>query len=39
MGWLNQLDYLTGRVIGAMQWLALPLVMLLFLQWPLRDRP
>jgi TRAP-type mannitol/chloroaromatic compound transport system permease small subunit len=37
MGWLNQLDYLTGRVIGAMQWLALPLVMLLFLQWPLRD--
>ena len=26
-----------GALIGALQWLALPLVLLLFLQWPLRD--
>jgi TRAP-type mannitol/chloroaromatic compound transport system permease small subunit len=31
------LDWLLGRVIAAAQWLALPLVFLLFLQWPLRD--
>lgn len=37
MGWLNQLDYFAGRVVGVMEWLALPLVALLFLQWPLRD--
>ena len=28
---------LIGRLIAAAQWLALPLVVLLFLQWPLRD--
>jgi TRAP-type mannitol/chloroaromatic compound transport system permease small subunit len=37
MGWLNRLDRLIGGVIAAAQWLALPLVLLLFLQWPLRD--
>ena len=37
MGWLQRLDRLIGRVIAAAQWLALPLVLLLFLQWPLRD--
>jgi TRAP-type mannitol/chloroaromatic compound transport system permease small subunit len=26
-----------GAVIGVAQWLALPLILLLFLQWPLRD--
>lgn len=26
-----------GRLLGAVQWLALPLALLLFLQWPLRD--
>ncbi len=31
------LDRFVGNVIGAFQWLALPLVLLLFLQWPLRD--
>jgi TRAP-type mannitol/chloroaromatic compound transport system permease small subunit len=37
MGWLNRLDRLIGRVVAAAQWLALPLIVLLFLQWPLRD--
>jgi TRAP-type mannitol/chloroaromatic compound transport system permease small subunit len=32
-----RLDRLLGALMGAMQWLALPLVLLLFLQWPLRD--
>jgi TRAP-type C4-dicarboxylate transport system permease small subunit len=31
------LDRLLGRLLGAVQWLALPLALLLFLQWPLRD--
>lgn len=34
---LQSLDRLTARIIAALQWLALPLVLLLFLQWPLRD--
>ena len=34
---LQHLDRLIGRVIAVAQWLALPLVLLLFLQWPLRD--
>jgi TRAP-type mannitol/chloroaromatic compound transport system permease small subunit len=37
MSWLDRLDRLIGRVIAAAQWLALPLILLLFLQWPLRD--
>jgi TRAP-type mannitol/chloroaromatic compound transport system permease small subunit len=37
MAWLNRLDRLIGAVIAAAQWLALPLIVLLFLQWPLRD--
>jgi TRAP-type mannitol/chloroaromatic compound transport system permease small subunit len=37
MSWLHRLDRLIGGVIAAAQWLALPLVLLLFLQWPLRD--
>ena len=37
MGWLNRLDRLIAGVIAAAQWLALPLIVLLFLQWPLRD--
>ena len=37
MRWLRGLDRLIGRVIAETQWLALPLVLLLFLQWPLRD--
>ncbi|MGI8527543.1 MAG: TRAP transporter small permease subunit [Pseudolabrys sp.] len=34
---LHALDRLIGRVVSVAQWLALPLVTLLFLQWPLRD--
>lgn len=34
---LQRLDKLIATVIAAAQWLALPLVVLLFLQWPLRD--
>ena len=34
---VNRFDRLTGRIVAAMQWLALPLIVLLFLQWPLRD--
>ena len=37
MSWLHRLDRLIGRIIAAAQWLALPLILLLFLQWPLRD--
>lgn len=37
MGWLQRLDRLIGHTIAAAQWLALPLILLLFLQWPLRD--
>jgi TRAP-type mannitol/chloroaromatic compound transport system permease small subunit len=37
MGWLQHLDRLIGRFIAVAQWLALPLIVLLFLQWPLRD--
>jgi TRAP-type mannitol/chloroaromatic compound transport system permease small subunit len=37
MGWLHRLDRLIGTTVAAAQWLALPLVVLLFLQWPLRD--
>ena len=37
MGWLHRLDRLIGHIIAAAQWLALPLILLLFLQWPLRD--
>jgi len=34
---LRVLDRLIGAVVAAAKWLALPLVVLLFLQWPLRD--
>lgn len=34
---LNRLDRFLSRIIAAAQWLALPLILLLFLQWPLRD--
>jgi len=37
MGWLCRLDRLVGAVIFGAQWLALPLILLLFLQWPMRD--
>jgi TRAP-type mannitol/chloroaromatic compound transport system permease small subunit len=31
------LDRLIGQIVAAFKWLALPLIVLLFLQWPLRD--
>jgi len=31
------LDRLIGQIVDAIKWLALPLIVLLFLQWPLRD--
>jgi len=34
---LRGLDRLIGRIVAVASWLALPLVVLLFLQWPLRD--
>jgi TRAP-type mannitol/chloroaromatic compound transport system permease small subunit len=34
---LRGLDRLIGHSVAAAKWLALPLVTLLFLQWPLRD--
>ena len=37
VAWVETLDRWMGRVLGAAQWLALPLALLLFLQWPLRD--
>jgi len=37
MTFLQRLDRTIGRLIAAAQWLALPLILLLFLQWPLRD--
>ncbi len=37
MPFLKCLDQMIGRIVKAAQWLALPLMLLLFLQWPLRD--
>ncbi len=37
MGWLDGVDRALGRLIEAARWLVLPVVLLLFLQWPLRD--
>lgn len=33
----KRLDRIVGALIASAQWLALPLILLLFLQWPLRD--
>ncbi len=34
---LRGLDHLIGQVVAVAKWLALPLIVLLFLQWPLRE--
>jgi TRAP-type mannitol/chloroaromatic compound transport system permease small subunit len=34
---LNALDHAVGRLIEAGRWLVLPVALVLFLQWPLRD--
>jgi TRAP-type mannitol/chloroaromatic compound transport system permease small subunit len=36
-GWLGSADPAIGRLVGAGRWLVLPVALLLFLQWPLRD--
>ena len=36
-GWLGSADRVIGRLVGAGRWLVLPVALLLFLQWPLRD--
>jgi len=35
--WLDRLDKGLGRIVGIGRWLVLPVALLLFLQWPLRD--
>jgi TRAP-type mannitol/chloroaromatic compound transport system permease small subunit len=37
MGWLDAADRALGRLIEAGRWLVLPVALILFLQWPLRD--
>jgi TRAP-type mannitol/chloroaromatic compound transport system permease small subunit len=37
MIWLRRLDRMIEAALATAQWLGLPLVVLLFLQWPLRD--
>ena len=37
MGWLDTVDRALGRLIEAGRWLVLPVALILFLQWPLRD--
>jgi TRAP-type mannitol/chloroaromatic compound transport system permease small subunit len=36
-GWLDSADRAVGRVVEAGRWLVLPVALILFLQWPLRD--
>jgi TRAP-type C4-dicarboxylate transport system permease small subunit len=36
-GWLDTVDRALGRVVEAGRWLVLPVALILFLQWPLRD--
>jgi TRAP-type mannitol/chloroaromatic compound transport system permease small subunit len=35
--WLDRADRAVGRAVAAGRWLALPVSLLLFAQWPLRD--
>jgi TRAP-type mannitol/chloroaromatic compound transport system permease small subunit len=37
MGWIDRVDRTVGGVITAARWLVLPVALILFLQWPLRD--
>ena len=37
VAWLDGVDRAVGRLIGAGRWLVLPVALILFLQWPLRD--
>ena len=35
--WLSRVDRALGHVLAAARWLVLPVALILFLQWPLRD--
>ena len=35
--WLARIDCVVGSIIAAARWLVLPVALILFLQWPLRD--
>ena len=35
--WLNRVDRALGKAVEAGRWLVLPVALVLFLQWPLRD--
>ena len=37
MAWLDAVDRALGRATDAGRWLVLPVTLILFLQWPLRD--
>jgi TRAP-type mannitol/chloroaromatic compound transport system permease small subunit len=37
VGWLGGIDRTVGRLVEAGRWLVLPVALILFLQWPLRD--
>ena len=37
MHWLDGVDRAVGRLVEAGRWLVLPVALILFLQWPLRD--
>ena len=37
MSWLDTLDKALGKAVAAGRWLVLPVALILFLQWPLRD--
>jgi TRAP-type C4-dicarboxylate transport system permease small subunit len=35
--WVNRIDRIVGDVVAGARWLVLPVALILFLQWPLRD--
>ena len=37
MGWIDTVDRAVGGLLAAARWLVLPVVLILFLQWPMRD--
>ena len=37
MSWLDGVDRVVGKTVEAGRWLVLPVVLILFLQWPLRE--
>ena len=36
-GWIDRIDRNVGGLLTAARWLVLPVALILFLQWPLRD--